>query len=412
MHRLAIRAGALFDGVGPAAVPDSVVLVEDGRIAAVTAGPVPLSAGTPLLELPGATLLPGLVDPHGHLGFDAGPDPVAALAADDDTVLAAMADAARAQLRAGVTTVRDLGDRDYLALRLRDGPSPGPLPTIVAAGPPITTPGGHCHFLGGAASGIDGVRAAVRERAERGVDVIKVMASGGELTPGSRPHDPQFSPAELAALVDEAHLHGLPVTAHAHAVAAIRTVLRAGVDGIEHCTFRTAEGAHAPADVVAAIVSSRTPIGILAGILPGFELPPAVRRQLPRQIVLARRLRAAGALVVVGTDAGAAPPKPHGVLPYGVEQLVTYLGATPVDALRSATSVAAQVCGLGHRKGRVAPGFDADLLAVPGDPLTDIAVLHRPTAVIVNGRRLTDRPAGCGSGKSVVVTDPLAAARP
>ncbi len=100
------------------------------------------------------------------------------------------------------------------------------------------------------------------------------------------------------------------------------------------------------------------------------------------------------------------------MLPYGVEQLVTYLGATPVDALRSATSVAAQVCDLGHRKGRVAPGFDADLLAVPGDKLTDIAVLHRPTAVIVNGRRLTDRPAGCGSGKSVVVTDPLAAARP
>jgi imidazolonepropionase-like amidohydrolase len=127
--------------------------------------------------------------------------------------------------------------------------------------------------------------------------------------------------------------------------------------------------------------------------------------------VLARRLRAAGALVVAGTDAGAAPAKPHGVLPYGVEQLVSYLGATPLEALRSATSVAAQVCGLGRRKGRVAPGFDADLLAVPGDPLTDVTALHRPTAVIVGGR-VTDQPGACGRGKSVVVTDPRAAAHP
>ena len=411
MPRIAIRADAVFDGVDPVPVHDPVVLVEDGRIAAVAGGATPLPAGTTLLELPGATLLPGLVDPHVHLAFDGGPDPVAALAADDDTVLAGMGAAARAQLRAGVTTVRDLGDRDYLALRLRDGPTPWPLPTIVAAGPPITTPGGHCHFLGGAASGVDGVRAAVRARAERGVDIIKVMASGGELTPGSRAHDPQFGPAELAAVVDEAHRHGLPVTAHAHAVDAIRAVLRAGVDGIEHCTFRTADGAHAPPDLVAAIAASRTPIGILAGILPGFELPQAVRRQLPRQIVLACRLRAAGAVVVVGTDAGAAPPKPHGVLPHGIEQLVTYLGATPLEALRSATSVAARVCGLGHRKGRVAPGFDADLLAVAGDPLTDITVLHQPAAVILGGR-ITDLGAACRSGKSVVVTDPRAAARP
>jgi imidazolonepropionase-like amidohydrolase len=116
-----------------------------------------------------------------------------------------MAQAAAAQLRAGVTTVRDLGDRDYLALRLRETRTG--LPTIVAAGPPITSAGGHCHFLGGVAE--RGVRDAVREHAERGVDVIKVMASGGFLTSGTDVDGRQFTPDDLAALVDEAHRHGL-----------------------------------------------------------------------------------------------------------------------------------------------------------------------------------------------------------
>jgi imidazolonepropionase-like amidohydrolase len=113
------------------------------------------------VDLPGATLLPGLVDTHVHLAFDASTDPVGTLVGqDDDELLAAMVGAAHAQLRAGVTTVRDLGDRGDLALKLRDGAVPGPLPTILAAGPPITTPGGHSHFLGGGAAGVDGVRAA------------------------------------------------------------------------------------------------------------------------------------------------------------------------------------------------------------------------------------------------------------
>src|SRR5918992_4841274 len=170
MTRIAIRAAALFDG--SALVRDPLVLVADGRIAEVAFGP--RAAAPPdaePVELPGATLLPGLVDTHVHLAFDGSRDPVGALTArDDNSLLTAMADAARAQLRAGVTTVRDLGDRGYLALQLCDGAA-ATLPTILSAGPPITTPGGHCHFLRGEATGIDGVRAAVRERAERGVDV-------------------------------------------------------------------------------------------------------------------------------------------------------------------------------------------------------------------------------------------------
>jgi imidazolonepropionase-like amidohydrolase len=169
MTRTVLRPDRLFDGVS--VLPDPLVVVEDDRIAAVLSRRDPAPDGT-LLDLPGATLLPGLIDTHVHLGFDASHDPVGALAArDDDAVLAAMEVAAAAQLRAGVTTVRDLGDRDYLTLRLR-AESTAPLPTIVAAGPPITIDGGHCHFLGGVTAD---VRAAVREHAERGVDVIKVM---------------------------------------------------------------------------------------------------------------------------------------------------------------------------------------------------------------------------------------------
>ena len=362
-------------------------------ISAVGCGADGVPADAEVVDLPGATLLPGLVDTHVHLAFDAGSDPVAALSGrDDDAALAAMADAARAQLRAGVTTVRDLGDRDYLSLRLRDAAAEhaaGPLPTIVAAGPPVTTPGGHCHFLGGAASGVAGVRAAVREHVERGVDVIKVMASGGEMTPGSHPHEPQFGPAELRAAVEEAHRFGLPVAAHAHPVEAIRNALDAGVDGIEHCTFRTADGVYAPDELMDALVESGVAIGVLFGIAPSAPAPPPeILRLLRASAEKFRLLWERGAVVVVGTDAGIVPQKPHGVLPFGVEELPG-IGATPVEALRAGTSVAARVCGLGHRKGRVAPGFDADLLAVDGDPLADLGVLHRPVEVVAGGRSLS-----------------------
>lgn len=386
-----LRAAWLYDGTSSTLVPDPTVVLDGGTIVAIGTG-VEAPPDAEVVDLAGATLLPGLVDTHVHLAFDASDDPVGNLARrDDDAALVAMAAAARQAARGGVTTVRDLGDRGYLGLALRDaGAADGSLPTIVAAGPPITTPGGHCHYLGGAASGIDGIRAAVREHAERGVDVIKIMASGGNLTPGTRPELAQFGRDELRAAAEEAHRLGLPITAHAHGTQAVADAVDAGVDGLEHVTFMTADGVDpAPEDLVRRIAELRIAIGLTLGIapVPGAAPPPAIASRMPGLMANARVLHESGALITAGTDAGLGPIKPPDVLRWAVGQL-TRIGISPVEALRACTSTAAAVCGLGQRKGRLAPGFDADILAVDGDPLADPAALHDIRAVYVRGARI------------------------
>jgi imidazolonepropionase-like amidohydrolase len=387
------RADTAFDGERP--LPGgALVLVDGGRIVGVEPAAAPAPAGCEVTHLPGTTLLPGLIDAHVHLCGDAGPGALDRIpdmtAAELDGVVD---NAQRAHLAAGVTTVRDLGDHRYTVVDRHHAAVAGP--TVVAAGPPVTSVGGHCWSMGGEVATADDIRAAVRERAERGVDVVKVMVSGGVMTTTTDVLACQFTLADVRLLVAEAHRHGLPVTAHAHPVTAVELALDAGVDGIEHATCMTGVGLHTPPELAERLAAAGTFVcptfGFDAGRL-GGTLPPQIRAAMdrggmrledrPAQIAALIR---AGVTLVAGVDCGINPGKPHGLLPHAVGELVR-CGLSPVAALASATSVAAKACRLERRTGRLRPDLDADLLIVDGDPMTDITALGRPRTVISRGR--------------------------
>jgi imidazolonepropionase-like amidohydrolase len=384
-----LRAARLFDGeVFHGGAP--LVVVCGGRISAVDLAGSGVSPGLPIVDLGDVALLPGLIDAHVHLAFDPAGDVVTQMQADpDEVLLQRMHRHAQAALRAGITTVRDLGDRSYLAsvLRKRYLAQPQAGPEILVAGPPITRSGGHCWFLGGQADTPEELAAAVTERAARGVDVIKVMATGGRITPGCKPYQSQYGRPELQLIADAAHRAGIPVTAHAHANPGIADAMAAGVDGIEHCFFLTEQGISLDLQTVATLAETGVYVSTTTARPPG---------PLPADSIQTRenfaRMHRAGVRLVCSSDAGVRPWKPHDCLPYGVIEFGARLGFTNAQALASVTSLAAQACTVGDRKGRIAPGYDADLLAVAGNPATDLTTILHPTAIYRAGHRCDTGP--------------------
>jgi imidazolonepropionase-like amidohydrolase len=389
---LVLRAARLFDGVNSRVLERPLVMIDDGRITAVEGERIEPPRDAELVDLGDVTLLPGLIDAHLHLGFDASLKPVAQMIADDDaTLLLRMRLAAQRALAAGITTVRDLGDRNYLGATLRDwfraGNEPGP--EIIAAGPPITVTGGHCHFMGGEADGELEVRRAVRARVKAGVDVIKLMATGGHMTPGTNPSLPQYSVAEIAAAVEEAHRLGRKLTAHAHGPLGIAAAVDAGVDGLEHCSFRVPGGREPRPELVERIAERHIAVCPTVGSKPSGSDANSIARQLAESFApILEHMHRAGVRLVAGTDAGISPAKPHDVLPLGIAVLAQ-AGLSNAEALRAATSVAAEALGVGERKGALQKGKDADLLAVGGDPTIDLAALLDVRAVFRAGRRVS-----------------------
>jgi imidazolonepropionase-like amidohydrolase len=395
----AIRARHAFDGESFLR-SGATVLVEDGSILGVESYGFQVPADCEVTSHEG-TLLPGLIDTHVHLVADSGTsalDRVAGYSAEElENVISR---ALRDQLSAGVTTIRDLGDRRFCVLDRRDRAQSGPAmePTIVASGPPLTCKGGHCYYMGGEVAGTAQIIRAVAERVERSADIIKVMASGGANTPGTDVMRPQFTTGELQLIVDQAHAAGVPVTAHAHGTPAVEQAVAVGVDGIEHCSCVTDRGFGQVSDATLANLA-RAGIAVCPtiGVDPQLmkEPPPAIRAMTARmgitaqQMLQARRdfagrLHRAGVRLVSGVDSGIGPAKRHGALPHSVCELVT-AGLTCTEAISTATSGAAQACGVGARKGQLAPGYDADLLVVDGDLEVDVTALLRPRSVLLGG---------------------------
>lgn len=377
----AVRGYRVFDGYTILPERDLAVLVNDHEIVDIVRM-AELSSNVPVRDHGLVTLLPGLVDAHVHLVFPGTADPIGSIAMADGDLLTRMRAAARASLASGVTTVRDLGDVRYLSTRVATETSRARAggPAVLTAGPPVTTPGGHCWFLGGVATDL---RAAVAERARRGVDVLKVMVSGGRMTPGSDPSVSQFSLDSLLLMREEAHRAGLATAAHAHGADAVENALRAGFDTIEHATFMTSAGPAPRPELIDELAAAGVFVSLALGThADGPPLAPAERRQVEGVLALADRLRVAGVTLVCSSDAGVSAHKPHGLLPHSVAALVA-AGFPVVEALRAATSTAADACQV--RKGRLARGWDADLLAVAGDPCHDVDDLRRVVAVYREG---------------------------
>ena len=376
----------LFDG--RSAKRNAGVLLSDGTIEWVGAHVRAPRAARSADEVPGRgkTLTPGLIDCHVHLCFDGSADFAAEareLTTDALATVKAVRNAART-LEHGVTTVRDLGGRGDSAIQVARGVELGLIagPRILAAGRALTITGGHGHSIGLAreVDGPDAVRRAVREEIRAGATAIKLIATGGVLTPGISADFTAFTQEELDAAVDEARKWGRVVAAHAIGSTGILQAVRAGVDSIEHGSLMDAAGARLMKERGTFQVPT---ISALVGIVEHADEVPGYAVEKAREVTATareafRRSVRTGVRVACGTDAGT-PFNPHGNTTEELVRMVEW-GMTPLQAMRSATSNAAELLRL-PQVGVVAPGSAADMVLFDANPLEEIDTVRKPAAV-------------------------------
>ena len=403
---IVIKAARLFDGKNERLTTPGVIVVVDGKIQSLGAG-AQIPAGAEVIDLGEATLMPGFMDAHTHLTGEASDDwKQDELDSFKKTVPEQALDAtvhARKTLMIGFTTVRDVGANDLIDIGMRNAIGNGKVagPRMLVAVRSIGATGGHCDPTGGyrpgvfdlstgieeaVANGADAVRAAVRLNIKRGADVIKVCATGGVLSLTGDVNSPQMTQAELDALVDEAHSLRRKTAAHAHGAEGAKRAIRAGIDSIEHGSFLDDEAL----DLMRAkgtflVATLMAPQGLREKLDRGLYMPPNVEAKARAAIAsiqtMFRKAVTKGVRIAFGTDAAVYP---HG---RNAEEfrLMVELGMRPIDALRAATSVNAELFGLSDQLGTLAPGKLADIIAVPGDPTRDIRETERVFFVMKEG---------------------------
>ena len=353
-------------------------------------GPVkkyPPSKKDTVFDISGKTILPGLIDAHIHICVDGSPDPITSLLKDSvPQITLKAADHARRTLEAGVTTVRDMGGKDYIDIAIRDGIESGILqgPRMLCSGKLVCMTGGHGWQFGREANGMDEVRAAVREQLKAGADLIKLMATGGIMTKGVEPGSTQFTLEELIAGVEEAKKAGRRTATHAQGTEGIKNALWAGINSIEHGFFLDDEAIELILEMKAFVVPTLcAPYHIIkAGVrkgVPAFavEKSKAVMKSHWQSVKKAHKAKIP---IAMGTDAGT-PFNRHGENLKEMELLVR-IGFTPMEAIVATTKTASEVLGLEKKIGTLEKGKLADLVIIDGDPLENIGILQHKEKIM------------------------------
>jgi imidazolonepropionase-like amidohydrolase len=392
-----IRAGRVLDVKTGQTLRDAAIVIEGDKIVSVgPASAVPPATGTTVINLPAATVLPGLIDAHTHLTFNPSFGyEMLGISVPREALIGAHN--ARVTLEAGFTTVRNVGARGYSDVALRDAINAGdvPGPRMLVSGPALSITGGHCdndllpfeyHATNdGVADGVESVQHKTREIIKYGADLIKVCATGGVLSKGDDPNASQYTLEEMKAIVADAHRLGRKVAAHAHGAQGVIWASEAGVDSVEH--------GHLMNDAAVAVLKKNGTYLVPTLYLVDWQRENATKANLPdfakRKMemvselgkVNAKKAFEAGVKIGLGTDAAVYP---HGL---NAHELAVYvsLGMSPLQAIQTATVNDADLLGWSDRIGTIEPGKWADIIAVDGDPLQDITVTQRVKFVMKGG---------------------------